>query len=290
MAGKLLKILAAAAVATATAVELGVPPCALMNVAYTSPEVKTVNGGYPPNAVECQRLCGSEQYVCDWFTFYAESRACWLMVKVDGVSSAPKIGAISGPKDCSLLQTSTTLTARVVSDAPPPPPPVPKVPVPPGLRAPAAELEPAPEPSGGSSSQLLPWWACLMIALGLVVCVVMLCTSSICCGEEKVAKRRTRGISKITAEDERVEKAVVADVHDEAAQPLIPQFLPRPSLPVASFGGSISLPAYTAAVPPPQQQVILVPAQRLVEVRSMPMPYSVMQAPAAISLDPSQLY
>jgi len=60
--------------------------------------VTSPNGGYPPNSVDCQNLCLLSKD-CGRFTFYANSRACWLQSAKSSVF--PSTAAISGPKTCS---------------------------------------------------------------------------------------------------------------------------------------------------------------------------------------------
>eukprot|EP00930_Biecheleria_cincta_P001221 TRINITY_DN102379_c0_g1_i1.p1 TRINITY_DN102379_c0_g1~~TRINITY_DN102379_c0_g1_i1.p1 ORF type:complete len:363 (-),score=81.66 TRINITY_DN102379_c0_g1_i1:235-1275(-) len=75
------------------------PPCAIYGKAYNDPDRNaTPNGGFPPSSKFCQDLCVNTVF-CDRFTFYNNSKACWLQGN-DNDTIFPFPSAISGPKRC----------------------------------------------------------------------------------------------------------------------------------------------------------------------------------------------
>ena len=61
------------------------------------------NGGKPYDALACQMYCETDPE-CSFFTYYQESKDCWLLgskaVRMPNVD-----GAVSGPEDCSHMQS-----------------------------------------------------------------------------------------------------------------------------------------------------------------------------------------
>lgn len=93
------------------------PACSSVGKAYTDPEVKHPNGGYLANAKHCQMAC---QYNanCSVFTFYVDSKACWLLGK-EHSEFVSELG-ISGPKSCASPElVKEAAAASVTTPAPP---------------------------------------------------------------------------------------------------------------------------------------------------------------------------
>lgn len=88
--------------------DVGVPPCAVPNVAYNDwKRNSTPNGGYPSSAAECQRLCQDTTY-CEHFTYYNNTDGCWL--QGDRVEQFyPEVYVVSGPSHCN---SETEFTAE----------------------------------------------------------------------------------------------------------------------------------------------------------------------------------
>lgn len=86
------------------------------------------------NSVLCQEKC-SANATCEFFTFYPDSKACWQQTAGSTLNTtAPGIDAIAGPKVCPSSTTTTTT-----------------------------------EGAGG-----FPWWGWLLIALGVLCCLLAL--------------------------------------------------------------------------------------------------------------------
>eukprot|EP00930_Biecheleria_cincta_P045650 TRINITY_DN3145_c0_g1_i1.p1 TRINITY_DN3145_c0_g1~~TRINITY_DN3145_c0_g1_i1.p1 ORF type:complete len:1615 (-),score=264.69 TRINITY_DN3145_c0_g1_i1:94-4938(-) len=96
------------------------PSCARSGKAYTDPSVTYPNGAYLAEATHCQMSCQAHPS-CQVFTYYADSKACWLQGSNATEFEYP--AAIAGPKSC--FQTTETAlglsaTAAVVPTLPPP--------------------------------------------------------------------------------------------------------------------------------------------------------------------------
>lgn len=75
-----------------------VPVCAIAGQGYNDPLVTSVNGGMGlADATQCQSRCASQSN-CSVFTFYSNSRSCWL--QGSGLTAEAMPGAISGPRHC----------------------------------------------------------------------------------------------------------------------------------------------------------------------------------------------
>eukprot|EP00931_Biecheleriopsis_adriatica_P007966 TRINITY_DN109203_c0_g1_i1.p1 TRINITY_DN109203_c0_g1~~TRINITY_DN109203_c0_g1_i1.p1 ORF type:complete len:1121 (+),score=338.44 TRINITY_DN109203_c0_g1_i1:41-3364(+) len=75
-----------------------IPQCAQSRIGYDDPDHPELNGGFVLSAGQCQKSCSVVWY-CEVFTYYPNSKACWLQ----GSNSVAKSmeNAISGPKTCS---------------------------------------------------------------------------------------------------------------------------------------------------------------------------------------------
>eukprot|EP00931_Biecheleriopsis_adriatica_P100919 TRINITY_DN76154_c0_g1_i1.p1 TRINITY_DN76154_c0_g1~~TRINITY_DN76154_c0_g1_i1.p1 ORF type:complete len:935 (+),score=206.57 TRINITY_DN76154_c0_g1_i1:62-2806(+) len=81
------------------------PACASTGKAFHDPKVTTVNGGFLPDATHCQKSC-SHLVTCKVFTYYVDSKACWLQGADSEVFDSPN--AISGSKECAKPAAAVT--------------------------------------------------------------------------------------------------------------------------------------------------------------------------------------
>jgi len=79
------------------------PDCAIKGVSYTDPNIQTLNGGQPLDAMTCQKACAFTAS-CHYFTYYTDSKGCWLMTdqaKLNEKGDVPSEAfAVSGAKVC----------------------------------------------------------------------------------------------------------------------------------------------------------------------------------------------
>lgn len=73
------------------------PGCSFRGKAYRDPQVKALNGGYMDTAEMCQDLC-SRSFLCARFTYYIDTKACWL--QGSNATEFESAMAIAGPKAC----------------------------------------------------------------------------------------------------------------------------------------------------------------------------------------------
>ncbi|CAE7529235.1 MGD1 [Symbiodinium microadriaticum] len=87
-------------------VRSAIPPCAIKGTAYKDPEVTKPNGGKPYDALACQMYCETNPD-CTVFTYYKDSKDCWLLgtAVVDPTGNGDDV--ISGPEDCNHLLPGT---------------------------------------------------------------------------------------------------------------------------------------------------------------------------------------
>lgn len=93
------------------------PSCAAAGASYVDPSVPQENGGTPEDATACQELCGKTPG-CAVFTFYSDSKGCWLMTTQAHVRSPALPSdhfAVSGPKECPEKKETTTTTTPTTS-------------------------------------------------------------------------------------------------------------------------------------------------------------------------------
>ncbi|CAE8719503.1 unnamed protein product, partial [Polarella glacialis] len=94
-----LRICAAAVLAAAALGVDSTEECLTVGIAYNDSQVQgAFNGGVLPDAAACQASCAAGPY-CAHFTFYNNSKACWL--QGDKVHSFEEKDAISGLGNCT---------------------------------------------------------------------------------------------------------------------------------------------------------------------------------------------
>ena len=92
------------------------PSCSNRGQAYHSPTIRTPTGAFVADAAACQLSCQALSS-CTKFTFYIDSKACWLLD--DNVTTFESEMAISGPKACAepMVAKSAGAPMRVALDA-----------------------------------------------------------------------------------------------------------------------------------------------------------------------------
>lgn len=76
------------------------PACAIQDTGYKDPFIPFANGGFLADATACQGSCAA-LIGCQAFTYYAESKGCWLQGLSGTLPPTEAIpGAVSGPKIC----------------------------------------------------------------------------------------------------------------------------------------------------------------------------------------------
>ncbi|CAE7503637.1 unnamed protein product [Symbiodinium natans] len=89
------------------------PNCSNRGQAYHHPTIRTPTGAFVADAKVCQLACQA-QPSCSKFTYYIDSKACWLLD--DNVTTFESVMAISGPKACA-EPIAVQPAARVILDA-----------------------------------------------------------------------------------------------------------------------------------------------------------------------------
>eukprot|EP00439_Symbiodinium_sp_Y106_P035754 s345_g4.t1 len=82
------------------------PSCAAAGASYVDPSVPQENGGTPEDAAACQELCGKTPG-CAVFTFYSDSKGCWLM-------TTQAHAQIALQKEKTTTTTTTTTTEKAL--------------------------------------------------------------------------------------------------------------------------------------------------------------------------------
>lgn len=99
--------------ASADTAETNIPQCAMKGVSYSDPNIQTLNGGQPPDAMTCQKACAFTAS-CLHFTYYTDSKGCWLMTEqaeLNKKGDVPsEIFAVSGPKVCPPMNSKKAST------------------------------------------------------------------------------------------------------------------------------------------------------------------------------------
>lgn len=108
------------------------PSCAIDHKRYIDQNNHHVDLS-TPNSLICQEKCAANS-TCAVFTYYPDSRSCWLQTAGSTLNDTTGADAIAGPKYCPSSTTTTTT-----------------------------------EESGG-----FPWWGWLLIALGVLCCLLAL--------------------------------------------------------------------------------------------------------------------
>lgn len=122
---------------------LQAPDCAVKGTGWNDVHRNsTPTGGFPPNAMECQRLC-SVTLFCEVFTYYTDTKGCWL--QGNNVTIIEHADIIAGPMNCSgVVPMEAPATA-------------------------AADQEIVATTSGGSGG--IPVWLVVLIILLLLCCI-----------------------------------------------------------------------------------------------------------------------
>eukprot|EP00442_Polarella_glacialis_P047282 CAMPEP_0115068598 /NCGR_PEP_ID=MMETSP0227-20121206/12065_1 /TAXON_ID=89957 /ORGANISM="Polarella glacialis, Strain CCMP 1383" /LENGTH=349 /DNA_ID=CAMNT_0002454855 /DNA_START=68 /DNA_END=1117 /DNA_ORIENTATION=+ len=140
-----LRICAAAVLAAAALGVDSTEECLTVGIAYNDSQVQgAFNGGVLPDAAACQASCAAGPY-CAHFTFYNNSKACWL--QGDKVHSFEEKDAISGLGNCTEAVAAVPLVLG---------------------EAPLMSQDNAPNAAADSgASSGFPWWGWVVGGLGL---------------------------------------------------------------------------------------------------------------------------
>lgn len=243
------------------------PDCAIKGVSYTDPNIQTLNGGQPLDAMTCQKACAFTAS-CHYFTYYTDSKGCWLMTdqaKLNEKGDVPSEAfAVSGAKVCpparaKKINATKPLVEELHPDAEG------HVTVAPGVEI--GPNGPRPVPILGSSMNVtnvattessgwnvpyigvkvpetiwgLHWsWWCLIIAAGCLLCCCL--GWCFCCRTSRPRKKRAVQAQVKPTEEEPLVPRPVKDAGLFRPQLHVPQ-LPMPHLVTPQL---VSLPASQA--------------------------------------------
>lgn len=189
-----------------------VPACATIGEGY-SDQVNGQQHSFADDAMACQEACKRTD-ICAFFTWYPDTKGCWLQSS-SALKNVTFEGVVSGPVRCP-----GEVTTQVVVDG----------------ETGATHVGTVVKTLNDSTGASFPWWAWVLIGLGIAV--LGLCILSfLCCGNRKKSKRSTQ----------KVKKDIEAPAVPESA-PLMPSQrmqaapAPAPAAPIYTSASAMAAP------------------------------------------------